>query len=898
MDDMNEELQDWSACGDVVGHYRNKRVIVEVKKLLDAGADPDFGLEYAVETGNEELVELLLEAGANATPWLGNAMRIGIKEIIKLLLDYSFPNLNIAEDYNSDRREDAMHYLEYGLEVADSKGDLDMVRWLIKYMIRSGGQSELVNLEDRIPSVKRIIDEKVHGELSLRQKGVPKDVARLITKEYLGGNGKDEALQEYAEYGDIDEVKKLLDEGADPNIALDIAVMNEDFDMVRLLLDEEAEAGLGLESAVNVGNKELVELLLDNSFANLRNENIELLNDALRRADVDNNLEIARVLVNDYIYYNKKAELVRLNLPIVNQIIDEKVHGELSLRQKGVPKDVARLITKEYLGGNGKDEALQEYAEYGDIDEVKKLLDEGADPNIALDIAVMNEDFDMVRLLLDEEAEAGLGLESAVNVGNKELVELLLDNSFANLRNENIELLNDALRRADVDNNLEIARVLVNDYIYYNKKAELVRLNLPIVNQIIDEKVFGELSLRQKGIPKDVARLITREYLGGGGSGIISSDLEDFLNNPEKFVLSEEDYNRLEDGKSTYELDKSIDMYFEFNTPNLTEKPFCTLMGYYDGSTFNITDFRAEPEGYGYGSQCIAFLSEKLNHKGISLDYLDATDEAEGFWEKMYEKGYFNQVGGEIERVFEIEGRCEQGWVVKKNEYLGSGAEGEVQQVCCADNCKYAMKNITLVNEEMRIKFFRELYLSYYLDTVLEIGPHVYDGFIGKFPDSSCVEGGYYDCGYIVTEKLDKRLLDILEDGFGKKEEFDNRFILYMQMMDILKILSDNSLVQNDPNLGNWMTDSNNDLVMIDFGQVVKLENYTPEEIFMYNIERLKAFEVISQFGDDEIQEEHDELLSKYKRLDRPKYVFMNDEIKKLIRTQTYNDIFDIEIVE
>lgn len=126
-----------------------------------------------------------------------------------------------------------------------------------------------------------------------------------------------------------------------------------------------------------------------------------------------------------------------------------------------------------------------------------------------------------------------------------------------------------------------------------------------------------------------------------GGNGNITSDsLQELLENPEKYKITDADYEKLSNGAPTYELDNPTTLYFEFDGGS---EKYCTLMGYLTENAFTITDFRAEPEAMGLGSKCIEYFSKQLQNYNIALDVEDITDEAQGFWDKMYDRGFIPQ---------------------------------------------------------------------------------------------------------------------------------------------------------------------------------------------------------------------------------------------------------------
>ena len=121
----------------------------------------------------------------------------------------------------------------------------------------------------------------------------------------------------------------------------------------------------------------------------------------------------------------------------------------------------------------------------------------------------------------------------------------------------------------------------------------------------------------------------------------VSSDfLRKFLKNPSKYEMSEEEYEEWEEGmKPSYKFDSSLEFDIRFYHYD-EEVAIVSLTAIFYGESFIITDFVSHTEGKGFGTKAIKLLHDKLQEKGITLSVTDITDEAKGFWDKMYNLGY------------------------------------------------------------------------------------------------------------------------------------------------------------------------------------------------------------------------------------------------------------------
>lgn len=225
--------------------------------------------------------------------------------------------------------------------------------------------------------------------------------------------------------------------------------------------------------------------------------------------------------------------------------------------------------------------------------------------------------------------------------------------------------------------------------------------------------------------------------------------------------------------------------------------------------------------------------------------------------------------------------------------YLGSGATGEVWMACCEEDCGFAIKVIYLNNEK---RFEREAIISYYAGEYLKIGPNIYDNFVGKLKGVCNYDAG--KCGYIVADRLIKQINNVFEDGISYKTQYK----YYKRIISIVKKLSQNYLVNEDPNHGNWMVDENDNLYLIDYDQVVQLKD-SVSVIYYYNLTKIKhhLFDMLD-FHKEIVDEFKDEMDNAFKTARRKNNKLsqrlkeMKEEIRLLLLDQQIEDIDLLEL--
>jgi len=279
---------------------------------------------------------------------------------------------------------------------------LDIVRWKAGWKIYGvilGVATALIVLAARVPNRFHLIQRRA----SLALGGMVILVAAAVVYSYLTLP----ALLIPAAQGNINQVRELLDKGADVNardILGDTPLTFPAFDgyteVVKALVDKGADVNarnrLGataLQFASGKGHTDVVELLIDkNADVNIKdNEG----NSALRYAADKGYAEIVKLLLDKGADFNAKDN--DNNTPLTGAAQDGHTEVVRLLLDKGA--DI------EIKDGDG-DTALMDAADKGQISTVQLLLEKGADIGVrdkngetALTLAEKSRHMDVVNLL-------------------------------------------------------------------------------------------------------------------------------------------------------------------------------------------------------------------------------------------------------------------------------------------------------------------------------------------------------------------------------------------------------------------------------------------------------------------------------------------------------------------
>ncbi|MFN0031920.1 MAG: ankyrin repeat domain-containing protein [Flavobacteriales bacterium] len=347
-----------------------------VNECLKQNANPDYALSYAVANNNKTLATQLIGKGASAD----------------LLLKQSVDAQNV--DMAKTALSNDASPLPYVARAAILNNDA-----IVKLLVDNGG-----NPNDAMkPMVEANKHEMVHY---------------LIEN---GASAADEYFITKAAYmKSVPMAEVLCQNGADPNLALPIALTNLQEDLVRSMLHLGASPKGRLEDPARYKHIGLAKALLE--YGADANEGIA--------AAVQTNQTDMTSLMLQYGASPKgqlNAAAANNNIEIVTMLLEagadcnEGMQGAMNVNNT----DMARLLLSYGASPHGY---MATPAQKGNMDIVTMLLDAGADANDGLAGAITGNHNPIVELLLKNGAQVKEGmLKEPALAGNLEMVTMLVD---------------------------------------------------------------------------------------------------------------------------------------------------------------------------------------------------------------------------------------------------------------------------------------------------------------------------------------------------------------------------------------------------------------------------------------------------------------------------------------
>ena len=427
------------AAGDVLRPRSQDQVIGDLAKLDQK--EQDRALVKASRMGQAELVKFILDAGANVHAGDDEALRgasaNGRTEVVKLLLD---------------RGADVHAGGDYALQWASANGRTEVVKLLLDagadVHAKDGEALRLASKNGHTEVVKLLLDKgaNVHAndDYALRlasYNGHTKVVKFLLDKGADVHAGDDYALRWASANGRIEMVRLLLDAGAnvhaDGDYALRGASRNGHIEVVRLLLDAGANVHAGddeaLRGASHNGRTEVVKFLksrMDESFY----PTLEVAGDVLRPKSLDsiiNTLSTLGSFEKETLFkkavMNGDEKLVKaiIDLGLKPIVLTESLFSACFYGRENIVK----MLIEE--GAQLSSILLPTVAQQGFMETAKILIDAGADVHAdnewALRLACEYGHVEMVNFLLDNGAKAKVALRPLylAKINNAKIISLL-----------------------------------------------------------------------------------------------------------------------------------------------------------------------------------------------------------------------------------------------------------------------------------------------------------------------------------------------------------------------------------------------------------------------------------------------------------------------------------------
>lgn len=322
-----------------------------LKQTLLSGASPSNALGYAVQKENSAAINMCLDYDGNPNLAVGYAARKNDAALFTKLISTYKANGTTALSQAVAANNLALAKVALVQGSANPDADLQSQadkgnEAMVKLLVEHGGNADLA-----MPGT--IANQKVSLLDFLIQSGAHPDVPSYITKA--------------AELESLEMSKLLVDNGANPNPGMPIAVAKNNYPLTSYLLSAGANVNGFMKEPAASGNLQMVKILLDNGASP---------NEGMASAVQAGKLEIAKTLLS---------------------------YGGSSVGHLAGPSQA------------------------GNIDMMKLLLEYGADPNEGIKQSVSANKTEAAVLLLEAGASPRGLMSTAAGLGNKTIVEMLLD---------------------------------------------------------------------------------------------------------------------------------------------------------------------------------------------------------------------------------------------------------------------------------------------------------------------------------------------------------------------------------------------------------------------------------------------------------------------------------------
>lgn len=438
-------------------------------------------LDFAIENGNKDMVELLINNGANVTL---NTFKCLKGRYNKLKIDdYGIQKTTIEHLINSGYSIELDPILEAAI-----LGDSQRVIQLIGNGELNAEHNNEIFFNSAAFCSTDCLKKLIELGFNITAKDSGENSILTIAAAYGNMDVFKYLYEQQENFTDIDKgnafnaavynnhtevVEFLMSQGLDPqdqyvkyyNLPLELAAKNGDIDMIKLLMSNsnsvsDMELFYVLDIAIHKHNNEVLKFFLDNGInPDLSDKTSSLLNKACRYR----NIEAVELLIK----YGANPNGTKIKGDVLETAVEI---GETDIVKILISNGADVNMIVEYEDGSGYQSPLFIACYYGYFDIIKLLVDNGADieyyteskGDISPLVIVAGKSNNILKYLLGkkvninyQDEKGRTALMNAVQSSHSENVELLLDyGANTDLRNE------EGLRAIDIAKNNKLDDII------------------------------------------------------------------------------------------------------------------------------------------------------------------------------------------------------------------------------------------------------------------------------------------------------------------------------------------------------------------------------------------------------------------------------------------------------
>lgn len=417
----------------------NDMSLIEIAATMD-GVQLDEPMKKAARNKNLKMVKALVDNGAAAEEGMPIALTNNDYNMVKYFLEYNVSAENYFLDAVKTKNDkivkemlmtETVVTLDTPLEYA-----LDQNQYKIAQLIvEKGGHTEGVLIKavnDKQSSLLRAVIEQAIVSDAEMKTGLNTSVeqnntnfANMILEQY-NGSIDDSMVKKAADHGNVEMISALVNKGGAPDAAMPLAIEKNETSLVKLLLASNADATKEnyIVSAAKHNNLEIVkELVMHQASPDpAMPVAIEANNTSMTLFLLDNNADATKEA-----YITSAAS--KQNMDIVKALISNSANPDPALPIAVNANNTSMALYLMDEGANANQEAFLVTAARNKNQElVTAFLERGIRPDAALPVAIETDHTQIVRQLLEAGADVSNPsiIATAASKANAVIIQNLL----------------------------------------------------------------------------------------------------------------------------------------------------------------------------------------------------------------------------------------------------------------------------------------------------------------------------------------------------------------------------------------------------------------------------------------------------------------------------------------